>query len=200
MDPLAFCRVRFSPLLATGVILTLLREHFGNKNAISDPIVQRCVWGSSDISDILIESSSNESLINVGQRPAILVRRNNITSERRIINDEVLTIGGQRGRDFWIQLNGSHTVFSIATKPAYAESLSNEATILLTQYAPQIKYGLCFKDFQLREIGQLSLLEGSGGQYVVPSTFSYIATFEWTLEDDLPPLRHIDVRVLHGLD
>ena len=148
---------------------------------------------------ILIESSSNENLTNVGQRPAVLVRRNAVKAQRLMINDEQIVVGGQRGRQFQIALQGSHTVFSIATKAAYAESLANEVTILLTQYAPELRHSLCFADFQLQEIGQLSILEGSGGQYVVPSTFSYIANFDWALDENLPPLRHVDVRVLHGI-
>jgi len=162
-------------------------------------MLQKCVWRTDEPTGILIETSSNEVLTSVGQRPAVLVRRNPIKSERRIINDEMLVVGGQRGRDFWTVLYGSHTVFNIATKPAYAETLANETTMLLAQYAPEIRYSLCFDDFQLQEIGQLSILEGSGGQYVVPSTFSYIAQHGWTLDYDLPPLRHVDLKVLHGI-
>jgi hypothetical protein len=110
-----------------------------------------------------------------------------------------MVVGGQMGREFFTVLKGSHTLFGIATKSAHAEALANEVAMLLLQYSPEIRHRLCFRDFQLQEIGAVSLLEGSGGQYAVPVTFSHVSTFEWTLDKDLPPLRHIDIKVLYGL-
>lgn len=200
LDPRAFCRLRFSPSLATGVLVSLLREHFGNPSSITEPLLQQCVWRSGEGSGILIESSSNEVLRSIDQRPAILVRRNQVQAlPPQSINDEIIQTGGQKGRSFGIWLQGSHTIFSIATKAGGAEALANETAILFMQYAPHIKHTLCFEQFRLQEIGQLSVLEGSGGQYVVPSTFSYIARFEWGLDEDLPPLRHVELKVLYQI-
>ena len=200
LDPHAFCRVRFAPLVATGVFVSLLREHFGNPHSIVDPSLQNCVWRNDLDTGIVIESSSNDVLTHIGQRPAVLVRRDPVQNrQRHAINNEVLQMGGQRGREFGIVLHGSHTVFSIASKPAHAETLANEVTMFLTQFIPVIQHGLCFGQMDLQEIGQLSKLEGGGGSYVVPSTFSYVTSFAWTLDADLPPLRHVSLKVLYGL-
>jgi hypothetical protein len=200
LDPQAFCRLRFSPILATGVLVHLLREHFGNPKSIVDPMVQQCVWRNDTETGIVIESSSNDVLTNVGQRPAVLVRRDAIRSlPRQSLGNEIISTGGQMGSDYGIVLQGSHTVFSISTKPGHVEALANEVSLFLTQYSPLIHHHLCLKHFQLQQIGQLSRLEGSKDQYVVPTTFSYVASFEWTLDDDLPPLRHIDMKLLFGL-
>ena len=200
MDPRAFCRLRFSPLLATGVLVHLLREHFGNPGSIVDPMLQQCVWRNDKDTGILIESSSNDALLHVGQRPAVLVKRHAIRKVARLtFNDEVWKLGPQRGQEFGNVLQGAHTVFSIASRPAHTESLANEVMLLLTQYAPQIQQNLGFGQFQLQEIGELSQLEGSGGQYVVPTTFTYITALDWTLDRDLPPLRHVSLKVLYGL-
>ncbi len=62
VDPRTFCRLRFSPMLATGVILGLLREHFGNPTAIVDPMLQAYVWRGDDKTAIMIETCTNEAL------------------------------------------------------------------------------------------------------------------------------------------
>jgi len=149
---------------------------------------------------ILIESSSNDVLTNVGQRPAVVVRRDTIRClPRQSIGNEIISTSGQRGRDYGIVLQGSHTVFSISTRPGHTEALANEVAIMLTQYTPLIHDHLCLKHFQLQQIGPLSRLEGGNDQYVIPATFSYVAPFEWTLDDDLPPLRHVEMKLLFGL-
>jgi hypothetical protein len=199
LDPRAFCRLRFSPILATGVLLDILREHFGNPNSIVDPSLQQCVWSGDKDTGILIETSTNEALEQVGQRPALLVRRNEIKFERLGINDEIYSSGGQMGRSFVIAFQGSHTIFCISTKPGHAEALVNETALVLLQFSPIIRSTLCFdQDFKIEEIGKLSRLEGSGGQYVVPTTFSYRSTYDWTIDADLPPIRNIDLSVLLG--
>jgi hypothetical protein len=199
MDPRAFCRLRFSPMLATGVFIHLLREHFGNPKSIESPMLQRCIWRSGTGTGIVIESSSQEVLSNIGQRPAVLARRNSFHNERVIINDEV-QVGGGMGREFIVKINGSHTLFNIASKPGHAEALADETTILFLEFSPEIRQSLCFEDFQLQEIGQLSRLEGSGGQYVVPVTYKYWSERSWTIDHDIPPIRHIDLRVLFNLE
>lgn len=197
VDPRTFCRLRFSPMLATGVILGLIREHFGNPTAIVDPMLQRYVWRNDDATHIMIETCTNDALSKIQMRPAILVRRNAIQPRREGIDDELKTLGGETGRDFVVTLHGSHTIFCIGGKPGFTEVLANETAIQLMQSAPMIRGSLCFKgDFKLDQIGELGVLEGLGGQYVVPLTFSYITDFAWSIAPDAPLLRYIDVKML----
>jgi hypothetical protein len=196
-DPRTFCRLRFSPMLATGVLLSLLREHFGNAQSIVDPMLQQYVWRNDGGTDIMIETSTQEVLTNIQQRPAILVRRNAIRSQRMSIGDKVFALGPQMGQSYIVAMHGSHTVFNIAAKAGHAEALANETAMFLLQFSPQIRGSLCFTgDFRLEEIGQIGRLEGSGGQYVVPVTFSYIAEIPWTLNANLPPIRHVHIKML----
>jgi len=197
VDPRTFCRLRFSPMLATGVILGLIREHFGNPTAIMDPLLQSCVWRSDDHTGILIETCTNDALSRIQLRPAILVRRNAIKPNREGMNDEIMSLGPERGKDYTLTLHGSHTVFCLSGKPGHVESLANETAIYLMQSAPSIRGSLCFRgDFKLEEIGAIGMLEGGGGQYVVPVTFSYVTDFTWSIAPDAPVLRHINVQML----
>jgi hypothetical protein len=197
VDPRTFCRLRFSPMLATGVILSLLREHFGNPNSIVDPMLQQYVWRNDEATGIVIEASTNEVLTNIQQRPAILVRRNAIKPQRMSIGDKVFPLRPQMGHSFVLAIHGSHTIFNIATRAGHAEALANETSMFLMQFAPAIRGSLCFTgDFQFEELGQVGRLDGIGGQYVVPATFSYITDVSWTLGENLPPIRHIHFKML----
>jgi hypothetical protein len=93
-----------------------LREHFGNPNSITDPMLQQCVWRNDNTTGIVIETSTNEVLTNIQQRPAILVRRNAIKTQRLGVGDKIIPMKPQMGESFVIALHGSHTVFNIATK------------------------------------------------------------------------------------
>ena len=195
LDPQRYCRERFSPTLATGVFVHVLREHFGSPQSITNPLLQNYVWRSGKDTGIVIEASSNDALMNVGQRPAVFVRRNPVTCQRFIIGDH-----GGSNSDYAVMLAGSHTVFNAAASPGQAEALVDETTTLLLEFSPEIRCSLCFEDFQLQEIGQVAVLEGSGGQYVVPVTYKYMTTRSWTIGYDLPPIRHVDLRVLFNLE
>ena len=197
VDPRTFCRLRFSPLLATGVILGLLREHFGNPTAIVDPMLLSCVWRLDDSTAMMIETCTNDALAMIQKRPAILIRRNAIRPKREGLDDELKSLTGERGRDYVITLHGSHTVFCITGKPGHTETLANETAMYLLQSAPLIRGSLCFKgDFKLDEIGELGVIDGLGGQYVVPVTFSYVTDFAWSISPDRPMLRRIDIKML----
>ena len=197
VHPRTFCRLRFSPLLATGVILDLLREHFGNPSAIVDPMLLSYVWRGDGTTGMMIETCTNDAIALIQMRPAILIRRNAVQTKREGINDAILSCSGERGRDYVVTLHGSHTVFCIATKPGHTESLANETAMYLLQAAPQIRGNLCFKgEFKLEEIGALGVIDGLGGQYVIPVTFSYVTDFAWSIAPDTPMLRYIDVKML----
>jgi hypothetical protein len=197
VDPRTFCRLRFSPMLATGVILGLIREHFGNPTAIIDPLLQSCVWRSDDATGILIETCTNDALSRIQMRPAILVRRNGITMVEEGLNNEIVSLGPDCGTSYVVTLHGSHTIFCISGKPGHTESLANETAMYLLQASPSIVGSLCFRGkFKLEEIGAIGILEGGGGQYVVPITFSHVTDFTWSIAPDAPVLRHINVQML----
>jgi hypothetical protein len=198
IDPHTYCRLRFSPVLATGYLLALLREHFGDPLSIVEPVLQGYVWRNDSSSSILIEPSSHEVFTKMQQRPAILIKRGAIKFERMGLDDKIMEQGGVRGgTNYIVAMHGSHTVFCISSKAAHTELLANEVAMYLLQAAPTIRYGLCFdKDFKLEEIGELKTVQGVGGQYVIPVNFSFIGTHSWRINSSAPVIRHVDVNVL----
>jgi hypothetical protein len=189
-------RVQLAPMQLTGVLVDVLRHHFGNPTSIFEPLLQNHIWRPSLDTTILIETCTREVLKQLQQRPAILVKRNAIRFERFIIGDEVIPIGGGKGqREFVVRAQGAHSVFCITQLPADAETLAQETLMLLLQHGPQIRETLRLQeDFKLDEVGELRTLEGAGGQYVVPLSFSYSIVHAWNLKPTAPLIRHIQVK------
>jgi hypothetical protein len=95
-------------------------------------------------------------------------------------------------------MQGGLTVFNIAGKPGHAEAVANETMTVLLQFAPQIRKTLCFDlDFNLGTVGKVSVLDS--GQYTVPVQFTFVASFAWQLRQDLPPIRHVDVKLAYDI-
>jgi hypothetical protein len=187
-------RQNFSPMLLSGIVVDVLRQHFGNPSSIFDPLLQDRIWRPSDATSILIETCTKEVLTQIQQRPAILVKRNAIKFESFMLNNEVVPMGATPGREFGMRARGSHTVFCITTSSGNTEALAQETWMLLLQFSPRIRSLLRLqRDFEIEEIGELRTLEGIGGQYVVPLTFTYAVDHTWILKSTAPQVRHVQM-------
>jgi hypothetical protein len=198
VDPQTFCRLHYSPMLGTGVLLGLLQEHYGDPSAIEDPLLQQYIWRSGDTTAIMIETCTNDAISRIQMRPAILVRRNAMQIHRLVMNDQVTYLQGDRELGYLVALEGTHTVFCVAGKPGHAEILANETLRFLLMASPVIRQALCFHDFLPTEVGEISTFPNLGGQYVVPVTFRYKADYPWSLAPDAPVLRHIEANIHVG--
>jgi hypothetical protein len=198
--PSAFRRLRLAPVLATGLILDLLQQHYGDPQAIIDPLLQHAIWRSGDSTSIIIETCHNDSLTRIGQMPAILVRRNRQRVIPSGIDNELKSLGPEIHSEYVVTIQGSHTVFCLAPRPGHAESLANETFVWLLQASHLIAGHLNMrKNFQMESLDELFQIEGSGGLYGVPMTLSYETWFEWSVYPTAPVLRQISLPNYYGL-
>jgi hypothetical protein len=123
LDPENYCRLRFSPMLATGVILDILRSHFGNPNSITNPELNQYVWSPvRDETNIVIEPENYETLGLVGMLPGILVKREQFQLSRMAIGDY---FGSSPQADYYGQhITGKHILSCIASSYAQAEVIA----------------------------------------------------------------------------
>jgi hypothetical protein len=195
--PRVFCRLRFSPMLLTGVILGLVREHYGNPQTIVDPTLQKFIWRQGDETDILIESCGTITETRMQQRPAIIIKRRAFKTQRLGINDEIKGSAIWGPAQYTEIIAGSHTLFCISKLSGTAENLANETALYLQEFAPVIRGSLGMEyDFRLTEIGELGLLEGASETYVVPITFEHASRHSWAIADHVTPIRKFDFKIL----
>jgi hypothetical protein len=195
--PSAFCRLRFSSMLLTGVLLDLVREHYGNPSFIVDPTLKKFIWRQGDDTSILIESCGTVTETRVQQCPAILVKRHAIRTKRLGLNDE-LKGGAIRGLTQYTEImEGAHTLFCMSKLSGAAENLANETALYLQELAPTIRGSLGLEyDFRLTEIGELALQEGENETYVVPITFDHASCHSWGIGHNVTPIRKISFKML----
>jgi len=199
VNPQSLSRCQLTPMLATGVLVGFLQQHFGNPESIVNPLLQQYIWRNGDDTSMMIETCSNDSLSRIGMMPAILVRRNKMVFNRIVLNDEMKSLTGERDKRYIIEITGSHTVNCIAPSPGHAESLAAETSLFLLEAGICLRGWLFTKDFQLQETGELFQLQNNSRLYDVPLTLTYVTDFIWKSMIEAPPLRHISVRTLFGL-
>jgi len=122
------------------------------------------------------------------QRPAVIIKRNSYSNQRRGIGDRhqlnpVDRRGDAHFATYWL---GSHTLFCIGGSGAQAELLASEVQRDLTECGRPIQESLGLMRFQVTEVGEISELEESTENFVVPVTVGYSYEQRWVQEIQAP--------------
>lgn len=194
----SLCARGWRPLLITGLLRDILIRHFSNASNIEDDDLLKYIWTSDVRTGILIESVHKWKGDLVSKRPAILLKRNGYRSVRHTIND--LSASNGEGQTYNIHWVGSHTVFCIHGTGAATEILATETQRELTQFSPIVREDLQLSQFAVTEVGEISEVEESTENYVVPITLGWIYQESWRLRPMALPLRRISFSMLVGSD
>lgn len=200
----AICSLSHRRLLVTGLLVQLLRAHFGNPDSIEDDRLRDRLWSDGEVTNaatpptgkILIEDSSVWKPQLSGQRPAIIVRPNDWTPKKISINNA----SGNTSEGFVEYTRayvGSHTVFVIAREGAEAELLADEAYNYLEMFGPQIRPAFHFTMFDTVHKGAPGLVKEAGDYQGVPITVAYAWTRTWVLRQHAPVLKKINFSTLY---
>lgn len=201
------------PHIVTGIFLQLLREHFADPARIEDPLLKSLVWVPKDNdkvtpdptrTKILIDPVYRWNLQDEMRRPAIIVKRNQYTTQTVGIG-MTQRFGLSEERDFpeagakyTLYFLGSHTLFCLGTDGGVAEVLSTEVARYLYQFAPVIRREFCFKTLEVAQIGEVSVVEESSENFVVPVVLRYAYEDDWTLAKQEPRLKGVSIGVTTG--
>jgi hypothetical protein len=197
--PSALCSLGPRPLVMTGYLVQLLRQHFADSRHIEDQdmrnppaSVHDYVWRPGNDSGIVIASATQWDPKTAGQRPGIFIKRNEWGALHPGINDQQL--GGQAidGTErFTYFLRGSHTLFCVAGEPGEAEKLGTEVYREIGQYAPVIRRNLNLHRFQFLQVGPLGKLREATDNYAVSVSVGYAFEESWVLRQHAPVLKHV---------
>ena len=188
-----FCSLGPRPIIMTGFMRTLMRDHFANPDSIEHPQFRDRVWSPDECdSGIHIEDATVWTPTQTGKRPAIIVRRNNWKAVKMGINNYIgLTDEGFDQHAKFMQ--GSHTLFCIASEGAEAEILATETYRYLLHFGPVVRHYFRLHLFELIEVGSLNELEEATERYMVPITVAYAWEEMWTLKLHSPLLKRIQL-------
>lgn len=191
----SLCCMGWRPIMLTGLFRDMLIRHFSTALSIEQTELRRYLWQDNERSSILIESVHRYRGDLVGIRPAILVKRNAMTSQKLFIND--LSGRNEKGdEEFTTTWVGSHTIFCIHGTGAGVEILATEVQRELTQFAPVVRQYLNLLKYAVVEEGAISILEEASQNFVVPITVGWAYTENWRLKYEALPLRRISLSTI----
>ena len=186
------CSLGLTPLLMTGILRTLLTEHFAQSGNIEQVPLQDFLWQAGDTSKILIESSTRWTPTKTASRPAVILKRNAWQVEKLSIGDRFQG-GSPDGFVRYAKLMvGSHTLFCMMPREgAAAEILAAEVYRELMGFAPVWRKALNLMRLDVVQIDQVYVIPEADETFVVPITIAYAAVEIWRIEQQVPVLQEI---------
>lgn len=193
----SLCHTKFRPLLLTGMLVQLLRNHYADPVNIEDPLFKTGdfapIWRDGNSSGILIESVYRWSPGTAGKRPAVLLKRNKYTNLRFAISDrsQVDGVGDQHYVTAWV---GSHTAFVLSPTGGALETLATETQRCLTQFSDVVREATGLMRLQVVDVGEIAIVEESQQHYAVPITIAWAYQETWKVSQEALRLMGASIR------
>lgn len=178
------------PWLVTGILRHVLTTHFSDADGLFLQQLKNRIWSNNEQTKIVIESTSVLRAVLAGQRPAILIRRDEWQSVKTAIGN-VAGMTDDGHFQYTKDCTGSHVLFCISKADVETEILAAEVYKYLLHFSPEIRCRFGFKMFELAKIGQLGILKEATDRFVVPITVVYGFSENWTLQQHAAPLKTI---------
>jgi hypothetical protein len=197
-EPSSLCTTGLNGTIITGIFLQLLRNAFSHADNIRSEKLKECIWVPKPDdpvvedparSKILIESVYRWDARAIGQRPAVLVRRNQQAPQVvGISGNQLFTLGEpdpdnlpEWGREHAAPVQGGHTIFAIAKNPGTTEVLAVEVESYIRQFGPVFDREFSFLRFHLSQVGPVSQLQEADEHFAVAMTVEYAYYDTWKL-------------------
>jgi hypothetical protein len=190
--PPAPCSLGLLPDQMTGELRHIVGEHFARRETIEAPALKDLLWRASQVGGILVESIARWKPEELGQRPAVIIKRNDWTATR-ILQDDRYGSTPQAEPIYAVIMQGSHTLFCLAKAGEEAEVLGAEVLRELRGFSKQVRIELALGRFVVMGLGELFQLKEATETFAVPVTVAYAATESWTVHEHAPRLRRIEL-------
>ena len=198
----SLCQLGWRPQLITGLLRDLLIRHFNNVDNINGSMLRELgspfTWQDSPSTGILIESLWRWQAEMTEKRPALLIKRNAYRDLQIALNDRAL-VDAEGFTHYNTLFVGSHTIFCLHGTGAGAELLANKVFEDLHDFAPEIRTRLGLAKFRVMEVGEVSDIEESTQNFVVPVIVGWTFQHAWKLQPMALPLKTFDVSDLMNM-
>ena len=192
----ALCSYGLTPLVVQGALRQVLIQHFADSRNILSASLRKQLerdgaWRESNENGVLIESLHRWRPELTEARPALILKAGAWRWQRQAIGNFIgadVRSGRQTFHGVWI---GSHTIFALAKEGAEAQVLAVEAMKCLTWFQGEIAQSLGMLRFSPAAIGEVSVLQESTENYVVPLSVAYVVPETWSLQPEAPRLKVI---------
>jgi len=183
-------------------MIRLMKNHFSSADKIFDPELKSLVFSEdSGETGIRIVFNTNWDAENVGFLPAIIVKRLRQRSpQHSVIGDRGETSDLAAGTERFVRhYQGGHRFLVMGETDAQTEAIAKELHFFLTCFSPIFRSELPFHDFQVTDLGELGLLDGTGNTFAVPVQVVYAYEFAWTIQRTRRDLRGVRISLTTNL-
>jgi hypothetical protein len=197
----ALCIIRPTPTVVTGLLLQLVRAHFGSVDNIVEPKLKGYLWQDTDTqghtveSHIQIEPAYKFNPTTVQQRPSILVERGPFGSSEFLLNNSpgggVINNGNYQEPVNYVILEGSHQLDCIGKTAREAELLGEEVFFRMLEYTPVISSDLNFSYFDVTLLDKLVKVDENHIHFKAAITIKWKFVYNWRLASVSPVLKQI---------
>jgi len=179
-----------------GALRQILIQHFADQRNILNGTLRKKferdgVWREGTDTGIVIESLHKWEPELTEARPALILKEGAWQWQRMGIGDQAGGDDISGRRYFGGYWQGSHTIFALANEGAEAQILAIEALKSLHMFEQEIMVQLELQRFVPVSIGEVSALQESSENYVVPIVFAYTVPDWWTVIQDAPRLKQV---------
>ena len=194
-SPTSICSQGPRQVLIETFIQQHIRNHFSGSRVVEAPSIRSYKWRNTvAASDLLIELLDVWTPEAAGQRPAVLIRANDESSQRISIGDAHHSPGDLTAFGRYSDLVlGSVTVFCLSTQGGEAGVLAGEVWRELKFFAPIIRAQLGLLRFVSTQKGRIMKVKEAKDHWGVPLTFAYGFEEIWTLRQQTPKITSIEL-------
>lgn len=165
-----------------------------------DSDLDRYIWKSGPDTGILIESVHKWDPTSTGKRPAVLIRRDDYSTVRVVINDLVTTTSSGHREHMSLRV-GSHTLFCLHENDTMAEIIATEIANELSEIGVELTRRANLDRFMVAKVGSSAKLEEATENFVIPVTVGWAYQHVWRSEVESRKLKTIKLSVLlDGID
>ena len=189
------------PYTLTGYLIQFLRMHFSTADNIRRDLLKGYIWDDSvETSKLLIDHSYKVDVRNTMQRPALLVKREEVQPVPVGLGDGQhlshlescgVAAGTHKGVDFTNIVRGGHSVTCIGQTGAEAENLGLEVFFHLLEYRYVLKKELNVGKFIVMGLSPLVKMEENNENWSVSVTTAWAYSHDWTIYQDAPILKRV---------
>jgi hypothetical protein len=192
MDQLVdLCQWGLSGSIITGLLMKFLSNHFSSSSTIMMPTLQQYLW-TPDLSSKLRIANFTQFDPQTGQLPALVVKRADQTSGRKVAGDRNQATSAELAAGFsnFVRfIEGSHRIYVMSAADGEAEDLGDEVFDALTFLSPIFVELLPFHDFQVVSKGEIGVLDDLGNKLGIPITINYAYEYGWAVQPLAPRIK-----------
>ena len=185
------------PYLLTGLFIQFSRSHFYEADNILNDHLKGYLWSDSPDTRVQIEPSYKWDPVNVQQRPAIFIKREDVSVKSTFSlghgkhTSHVNLNGSHTGVDNTVFIEGAHSILCVGGTAAEAENLGWEVLLKYLLYKEVLKKEANLGTLIVSGMSPANKVDENKENWMTQIKLSWAYALDWTLFQEAPILKKV---------